>query len=88
MDLVAGAKHVVVAMVHTAKGKPKILKECNLPLTAQRRVSLIVTEMAVIEPTEAGLVLKETGPEASVDDVISATEASLIVQGDVPKMRL
>lgn len=88
MDLVAGAKHVIVAMVHTAKGKPKILHECTLPLTAQRRVSLIVTEMAVIEPTEDGLVLKETGPGASIDDIISATEASLIVRGDVPKMRL
>lgn len=88
MDLVAGAKHVIVAMVHTAKGKPKILHQCNLPLTAQRRVSLIVTEMAVIQPTEDGLVLKETGPHASVDDVIAATEARLIVRGDVPKMRL
>ena len=88
MDLVAGAKQVIVAMVHTAKGHPKILKECTLPLTARRRVSLIVTEMAVIEPTDDGLVLRETGPGLSVDDVISATEASLIVHGDVPTMRL
>lgn len=88
MDLVAGAKHVIVAMVHTARGKPKILRECTLPLTAQRRVSLIVTEMAVIEPTEDGLVLKETGPDVTIDDIISSTEASLIVRGDVPKMRL
>ena len=88
MDLVAGAKNVIVAMVHTAKGKPKILHECQLPLTAQRRVSLIVTEMAVIEPTEDGLMLKETGPGASVDDVISATEANLIIRGDVPQMKL
>ncbi|TYC51728.1 3-oxoacid CoA-transferase subunit B [Rhodobacterales bacterium] len=88
MDLVAGAKQVIVAMVHTAKGAPKILKECNLPLTAKRRVSLIVTEMAVIQPTEEGLLLKETGPDASVDDVISATEANLIIRGDVPRMRL
>ena len=88
MDLVAGAKNVIVAMVHTAKGKPKILHECQLPLTAQRRVSLIVTEMAVIEPTEEGLLLKEVGPGASVDDVISATEASLIIRGDVPQMKL
>jgi acetate CoA/acetoacetate CoA-transferase beta subunit len=88
MDLVAGAKNVIVAMVHTAKGKPKILHECQLPLTAQRRVSLIVTEMAVIEPTEEGLLLKEVGPGATVDDVISATEASLIIRGDVPQMKL
>ena len=87
MDLVAGAKHVIVAMVHTAKGKPKILHECTLPLTAQRRVSLIVTEMAVIEPTDDGLLLKEIGPDATLDDIISATEACLIVRGDVPKMR-
>jgi len=88
MDLVAGAKKVVVAMVHTAKGNHKILPECTLPLTAKRRVSLIVTEMAVIEPTEAGLVLKERHPDVSVDDVIAATGASLIVHGDVPAMQL
>ena len=62
MDLVAGAKSVIVAMVHTAKGAHKIVERCTLPLTATRRVSLIVTEMAVIKPTEAGLVLKERGP--------------------------
>lgn len=88
MDLVAGAKNVIVAMVHTAKGKPKILEKCGLPLTAQRRVSLIVTEMAVIEPTDDGLQLKEVGPNVSVDDVLSATEANLIVHGDVPTMKL
>ncbi|GAA0774257.1 3-oxoacid CoA-transferase subunit B [Roseibium denhamense] len=88
MDLVAGAKQVIVSMVHTAKGKPKILHECNLPLTAQRRVSLIVTEMAVIEPVEDGLLLKETGPGVTVDDVISATEANLIIRGEVPSMQL
>ncbi|MEM9634028.1 MAG: 3-oxoacid CoA-transferase subunit B [Pseudomonadota bacterium] len=88
MDLVAGAKHVVVAMVHTAKGKPKILRECELPLTAQRRVSLIVTEMAVIEPVDDGLLLREIGPDVTIDDVISATEANLIIRGEVPRMRL
>ncbi|MTI45445.1 acetate CoA/acetoacetate CoA-transferase beta subunit [Roseibium hamelinense] len=88
MDLVAGAKQVIVAMVHTAKGNHKILPECTLPLTAARRVSLIVTDMAVIEPTEAGLVLKERGPDCSVDDVIAATGANLIVHGDVPQMQI
>ncbi|PJN94962.1 succinyl-CoA--3-ketoacid-CoA transferase, partial [Amaricoccus sp. HAR-UPW-R2A-40] len=58
MDLVAGARQVVVAMVHAAKGEPKIVPECTLPLTAARRVTLIVTEMALIEPTDAGLVLR------------------------------
>jgi len=61
MDLVSGAKRVIIAMIHTAKGEPKIVPECALPLTSVRRVSLIVTDMAVIEPTEEGLVLRETG---------------------------
>ena len=88
MDLVAGAKRVVVAMVHTAKGKPKIVPECSLPLTALRRVSLIVTEMAVIEPTDIGLVLRERGPGVSPDDILAATEAELIVEGAIPEMLL
>jgi acetate CoA/acetoacetate CoA-transferase beta subunit len=73
-------------MVHSAKGRPKIVPECTLPLTAARRVSLIVTEMAVIEPTGGGLVLRETGPGVSVDEVIAATEAELTVAGDVRGM--
>jgi acetate CoA/acetoacetate CoA-transferase beta subunit len=88
MDLVAGAKKVVVAMVHTAKGAPKIVPECTLPLTAARRVSWIVTEMALIEPTETGLVLRERGPGVSVEEIRAATTASLIVEGDVPEMAL
>jgi acetate CoA/acetoacetate CoA-transferase beta subunit len=88
MDLVAGARKVVVAMVHTARGAPKIVRECDLPLTAARRVSLIVTEMAVIEPTDAGLVLRERGPGVSVEQIRAATEARLIVEGDVPEMAL
>ncbi len=88
MDLVAGAKSVIVAMVHTAKGAHKIVERCTLPLTATRRVSLIVTEMAVIKPTEAGLVLKERGPGCSVGDIVKATGAKLIVEGDVPEMQI
>lgn len=88
MDLVSGAKRVVVAMVHTAKGNHKIVPECTLPLTATRRVSLIVTEMAVIEPSEEGLVLRERGPGVSVEDIKAATGATLIVEGDIPEMRL
>ncbi|SFO94757.1 acetate CoA/acetoacetate CoA-transferase beta subunit [Cohaesibacter marisflavi] len=88
MDLVAGAKQVIVSMVHTAKGSPKIVPECTLPLTAERRVSLIVTEMAVIEPTDEGLVLRELGPEATVEQVVQATTAKLIIPETVPRMAL
>ncbi len=88
MDLVSGAKRVVVAMIHTAKGAPKIVPECTLPLTAVRRVSLIVTEMAVIEPTDAGLVLRETAPGVTIDDVRAATAATLHVAEDVREMAL
>lgn len=86
MDLVTGAKRVIVAMFHTAKGKPKILKRCTLPLTSVRRVSLIVTEMAVIEPTDEGLVLRETAPGMNIETIVAATEASLIVPEHVPEM--
>ena len=86
MDLVTGAKRVIVAMSHTAKGKPKIRKRCTLPLTSLRQVSLIVTEMAVIEPTKDGLVLREKAPGTSIEDIIAATEASLLVPQNVPDM--
>ncbi len=82
MDLVSGAKTVIVAMTHTAKGNPKIVKKCNLPLTSARRVDLIVTELAVIEPTDEGLVLRETAPGVSVEDVLAVTEAELIVPAE------
>jgi acetate CoA/acetoacetate CoA-transferase beta subunit len=88
MDLVTGAKRVIVAMVHTAKGGHKIVPQCSLPLTAVRPVSLIVTEMAVIEPTQAGLVLRERGPGCSVDDIIAATAAKLVVDREPPEMLL
>ena len=88
MDLVSGAKKVVVAMTHTAKGGHKIVARCSLPLTATRRVSLVVTEMAVIEPTEAGLVLRERGPGVSVGEIEDATGAALIVEADPPEMVL
>jgi 3-oxoacid CoA-transferase B subunit len=88
MDLVSGARRVLVAMTHTAKGNPKIVPECTLPLTSIRRVSLLVTDMAVIEPGEAGLVLRERAPGVSVEEIIAATSARLIVGGDVPEMAL
>lgn len=88
MDLVAGARRVIVAMVHAAKGEAKIVPACTLPLTAARRVSLIVTEMAVLEPTDAGLVVRERGPGVSVDQIIAATNARLILPESVPEMQL
>jgi len=83
MDLTVGARHVIIAMVHTQKGAPKILKECTLPLTAKNQVNLIVTEMAVIEVTDKGLVLKELGPDVTVEDVKAATEAELIIPENI-----
>jgi 3-oxoacid CoA-transferase subunit B len=82
MDLVAGAKKVVVAMEHTTReGDAKILPRCTLPLTGVHVVHLIVTEMAVIEVTPAGLVLKEVATDTSVEDAVRATAARLIVEG-------
>ena len=83
MDLCAGAKNVIVAMEHTQKGAPKILKECTLPLTTRTCVSKIITEMAVIEVTPEGLVMTEINPEFTVEQVQEATEATLIVAPDL-----
>jgi 3-oxoacid CoA-transferase B subunit len=88
MDLVACANRVIVAMQHTAKGAPKIVPKCTLPLTADRRVDLIITDMAVIKPTDAGLVLLERAPGVTVEQIVEATAAKLIIEGDVPEMDL
>jgi len=86
MDLVTGAKKVIVAMNHTAKGNHKILKECTLPLTAVNAVDLIITEMGVIEVTDKGLVLTEINPAFTVEDVQNATGATLIISENLIQM--
>ena len=88
MDLVTGAKKVVVAMVHTAKGAHKIIPKCEWPLTSTRPVDMIVTEMALIINTPEGLVLTETGPGVSVEDVVAATGTPLIIANDVKTMNI
>ena len=86
MDLLVGAKKVILAMEHTAKGNPKIMKKCTLPLTAAGQVDMIITEMGVIEVTPQGLVLKEIHPEFTVEQVKAATEAALIIADDLKPM--
>ena len=88
MDLVSGARRVIVAMNHTQKGDPKIVDELTLPATSLRPVTLIVTELAVIEPSPDGLVLRERAPGITVDAIRQATATELLVSGDIPEMRL
>src|ERR1041385_3979973 len=88
MDLVAGARRLIVAMEHTTRdGQPKILKKCTLPLTGVRVVNTIVTEMAYIRVTKDGLVLEEIAPGLTAEDVQRATEARLIVSPDLKVMQ-
>ncbi|MBN9259411.1 MAG: CoA transferase subunit B [Hyphomicrobium sp.] len=88
MDLVTGAKRVIIAMQHTAKGKPKILEKCTLPLTSARPVDLVVSEMAVIGFPGGRATLLETAPGVSVDQVLAATEARLATPENVVEMPL
>ena len=86
MDLVVGAKKVIVAMEHTAKGSHKILKKCRLPLTAMKVVNMIITEMGVMHITPDGLVLTEYNPEFTVEEIQAATEATLIISDSLKPM--
>lgn len=86
MDLLAGARRVILAMEHTAKGNHKILKECTLPLTAANSVNLIITEMGVMEVTPEGLVLREINPEFTTEQVQEATGCRLIIDPNLKSM--
>lgn len=88
MDLVTGARRVVVAMRHTAKGRPKVVKQCSLPLTSLRPVDLVVTELAVIGFPDGRATLRETAPGVTVEQVLAATEAELAIVEQVPEMAI
>ena len=89
MDLVASAENIIVAMMHTNRaGESKLLKRCSLPLTGVGCVTKIVTELAVVEVTDKGFRLLERAPGVSVEEIKKATEGTLIVEGEIPEMRL
>ena len=88
MDLVASAENIIVAMMHVNKaGESKILKKCTLPLTGVNCVKKVVTELAVMEITDKGFKLLERAPRISVEDIVKATEADLIIEGEIPEMK-
>lgn len=86
MDLIVGARRVILTMEHTARGAHKILRECRLPLTAAGQVDMIITEMGVMEITPQGMVLTEINPEFSIEQVQEATEAQLIISKNLKSM--
>jgi acetate CoA/acetoacetate CoA-transferase beta subunit len=88
MDLVSGAKRVIVAMQHAAKGKSKIVAKCTLPLTSARPVTLVVTDMAVIGFPDGKATLLETAPGISIGEVMAVTDAELAVPNSVPEMEI
>jgi len=89
MDLVASAENIIVAMMHTNKaGDSKLLKKCSLPLTGVGCVTKIVTNLAVLEVTENGFKLQERAPGVSVEEIQKATEGKLIIEGEIPEMKL
>ena len=89
MDLLVGARKVVATMIHTTKtGSSKVLKKCSLPLSAPNAVDLIITELAVMEVTKEGLVLKEVAPGVTIDEIVSKTDADLIIPENVAEMKI
>lgn len=89
MDLVASAKNIIVATTHTDKdGKSKLLKKCTLPLTGVNCVRRIITDLAVIDVTRHGFVLVERAPGVSIDEIKNATEGTLIIEGEIPEMKI
>ena len=89
MDLVASADNIIVAMMHTnKKGKSKLLRTCSLPLTGVKCVKKVVTNMAVLDITPQGFKLIERAPGVSVEEIVAATEGRLIVEGDIPEMKI
>ena len=87
MDLVAAAKNIIVATTHTDKdGKSKLLKECTLPLTGVNCVNRIITDLAVVDVTDKGFKLIERAPGVTVEEIMAATEGTLIIEGEIPEM--
>lgn len=89
MDLVAGAQNIIVAMAHAnKKGESKILKKCSLPLTGVNCIKKVVTDLAVLEIRDGRIYLLERAPGISVEEIVSLTEAELVIEGDIPEMAL
>ncbi len=88
MDLVVGAKNVIVSTLHTERGKPKILKKCSLPLTAKHVVNMIVSELAVFRVTPGGLALIEINKDSSVDEIRANTAADFIIADNLKTMEV
>ena len=88
MDLLSGAKRVILAMEHTANGKKKILKKCTLPLTAAGQVNTIITELGVMEITPDGILLKEINPDRTIEEVQNLTDAVLIIDKNIKQMEI
>lgn len=89
MDLVASADNIIVAMSHTNKrGQSKLLRQCSLPLTGVKCVKKVVTNMAVLDITPDGFKLLERAPGVSVEDIVNATEGRLVVEGEIPEMKI